>query len=550
MAKATITRALLRDLPPLQDGVVKTRIFDDRLTGFIAEQRSGGVTLYFRYADARRRDREIKLGRLGDVTVDQARKRAEQLKASVSLGADPLAELDRKRAVPIFETFVRERYLPHVQERLRSAGNIEAYLRKRILPALGRKALDEIGQDDVAALRRGLIDEGLSPSSVNRHLATLRSMFNLALRWQLFEGRNPAASPGMLRERHRDVYLDAAQTQALVRALDADRCPDSAAALALLAVTGARKNEVLRATWDLVDLGRGVLTVPRSKSGKPRHIPLSPYAAAILQRQLARRAAGGGQSLRLPQPRPRQAMPGEPARRLGAGEEAGRAAQGAAHPRSAAQLRLGAGQLGHSAQRDRHGARPLPAQHHGALRPPRAAEAGGNGDDGAAGVESAVHHSAPRRGKSGGNRLSRRRRAAANHRQCCDPQGRAHGPAGSMGLLALGHQQPTDNEGETKMKCPKCGEESVLPHKDGSKIGGAIGGAAGAAAGGFGLLEGAAAGALAGTAVLPVIGTALGAASGAVAGVIGGWLLGSKLGESVGVQFDGFKCHSCGYQWS
>jgi integrase len=290
MAKATITRALLRDLPPLPDGVVKIRIFDDRLTGFIAEQRAGGITLYFRYADARRRDREVKLGRLGDVTVDQARRRAEQLKASVSLGADPLAELDRKRAVPIFESFARERYLPHVQERLRSAGNIEAYLRKRILPALGRKALDEIGQDDVASLRRALIDEGLSPSSVNRHLATLRSMFNLALRWQLFEGRNPAASPGMLRERQRDVYLDAGQTQALMRALDADRCPDSAAALALLAVTGARKNEVLRATWDLVDLGRGVLTVPRSKSGRPRHIPLSPYAAAILERQLLRRA--------------------------------------------------------------------------------------------------------------------------------------------------------------------------------------------------------------------------------------------------------------------
>ena len=267
MAKATITRVLLRDLPPLPEGAVKIRIFDDRLTGFIAEQRASGITYYMRYSDARRRDREIKLGRLGDVTVDQARKRAEQLKASVSLGADPLAELDKKRAVPLFADFVRERYLPHVQERLRSAGNIEAYLRKRIVPTLGRKALDEISQDDVATLRRSLIDEGLSPASVNRHLATVRSMFNLALRWQLFEGRNPAASPGMLRERHRDVYLDAAQTQALVRALDADRCQDSAAALALLAVTGARKSEVLRATWDLVDLGRGVLTVPR---GGPR----------------------------------------------------------------------------------------------------------------------------------------------------------------------------------------------------------------------------------------------------------------------------------------
>jgi hypothetical protein len=37
------------------------------------------------YSDARRRDREIKLGRLGDVIVDQTRRRAERLKAAVSL---------------------------------------------------------------------------------------------------------------------------------------------------------------------------------------------------------------------------------------------------------------------------------------------------------------------------------------------------------------------------------------------------------------------------------------------------------------------------------
>jgi site-specific recombinase XerD len=67
-----------------------------------------------------------------------------------------------------------------VTERLRSASNNEVHLRLRILPTLGRKALDEITHEDVAALRRRLIDEGLSNSTINRHLATLRSMFNLA----------------------------------------------------------------------------------------------------------------------------------------------------------------------------------------------------------------------------------------------------------------------------------------------------------------------------------------------------------------------------------
>ena len=52
------------------------------------------------------------------------------------------------------------------------------------------------------------------------------------------------------------------------------------------------EQEALRAKWDLVDLDRGVLTVPLSKSGRPRHIPLSSAAVRVLQLQAARRVPG------------------------------------------------------------------------------------------------------------------------------------------------------------------------------------------------------------------------------------------------------------------
>ncbi len=289
MAATTITRTLVQKLPPLPEGAVKHRIFDDRLAGFIAEQRASGITFYFRYADARNRRHEVRLGRLGDVTVDQARKRAEQLKAEVSLGGDPVAAKAKLKAVPTLSEFVRDRYLPHAREHQRSAHNTEAYLRKRILPALGKKALDEVTQADVAELRRKLIAEGLAAGTVNRHLACVRALFNAALRWQLYEGRNPSSSPGMLREVHRDKYLSPAETQGLFRALAADPDETAAAVLALLAVTGARRGEALKAKWENVDLERGLLTVPRSKSGRTRHVPLSAVAVAILQRQLAKR---------------------------------------------------------------------------------------------------------------------------------------------------------------------------------------------------------------------------------------------------------------------
>jgi len=290
--KATITKSLLHGLPEPTAGKTKLRVFDDRLPGFIAEKRAGGVTFYIRYADARRRTREVKLGRLGEVTVDQARRAADKIRAEVSLGGDPMAERDRKRAVPTVAEFANDRYIPHCKERLLCWDCNERYLRLRILPAFGKKALDEVTVADVAVLRRKMVEAGFAAATINRHLACIRSMYNAAIKWQIVDMRNPASSPGMLREVGRDRYLTPEQTRALLGALDKSKSKDAAAALALIAVTGARKQEVLRARWEYVDLARGMLTVPRAKSGNPRHIPLSPFAVAILHRQAARRKDG------------------------------------------------------------------------------------------------------------------------------------------------------------------------------------------------------------------------------------------------------------------
>lgn len=287
--KATITKTLLQGLPELASGASKLRVFDDKLPGFIAERRPGGTTFYIRYVDARRRTREVKLGRYGQVTLDQARKAAEKIKADVSLGGDPVAERERRRAVPTVADFATNRYIPHCKERLAAWDCNDRYLRTRILPAIGTKALDEVTPADVASFRKRMLEAGYSAAYINRHLACIRSMYNTAIKWQVVDMRNPAASPGMFREEARDRYLSPGQTRALLAALDASKSRDAAAALALIAVTGARKQEILRARWEHVDLARGMLKVPKAKSGGARHIPLSSFATAIIQRQLPRR---------------------------------------------------------------------------------------------------------------------------------------------------------------------------------------------------------------------------------------------------------------------
>jgi integrase len=123
----------------------------------------------------------------------------------------------------------------------------------------------------------------------------------------------------MLPEVLRDRYLSAAKPRALVTALDLDPCLDAAAALALLIVTGARKSEVLMATWDLVDLGRGMLAVLCSKNRMPRYILVS----TVGNRHPA--AAGGAaesrQPARRPEPEAARASPGESAAPRGLPED-------------------------------------------------------------------------------------------------------------------------------------------------------------------------------------------------------------------------------------
>lgn len=278
-----INRGLASNPPAVPDGAAKLRVFDDKLTGFIMEVRaSGSVTFYVRYRDARSRQREMRIGRLGDVTVDEARRRAREIRAEAALGRDPAGDRDRLRGVPTFADFVESRYLPHAKGRLRSYRDQESFYRLRLKSLWGNRRLDEVRPADVAAMQERLRREGLSNATVNRYTAMVKRVFNVALHWELYEGRNPARRAEMRREEGRERFLTDAELVALFKALDAEPSRTAACAIALLAATGARRGEALGAKWEHMDVERRIWTVPLSKSGRRRHIPLSDAALRIL----------------------------------------------------------------------------------------------------------------------------------------------------------------------------------------------------------------------------------------------------------------------------
>ena len=283
--KQKITAALVKAPPPIPIGTRKLRITDTEMAGFAMEiWPTGGITFWCRYTDQNNRSREIKLGKADAISVEQARKKAKEIRAQVALDGDPAAARDKKRAIPVFESFVKEKYLPFAKDRLRSYRDHESFCRLRLIPWWGSKRMDEIRTTDVIDLQNRLRSEGLSPATVNRYLVLAKRIFSLALRWQVIEGQNPCRHVELARENHRERFLTKDEVRRLFQALDAEPSRSAASCIALMALTGCRKGEALSAKFSNIDLPNKVWTVPpeQSKSGKVRRIPLSEAAVRLL----------------------------------------------------------------------------------------------------------------------------------------------------------------------------------------------------------------------------------------------------------------------------
>jgi integrase len=188
---------------------------------------------------------------------------------------------------------IRE-YLAAVRITKRSFRNDQRY-GKTWTERLGGQTLDELRPADLEKIRADRLTGRLrhdgeqdkkprpvTPATVNREFSFLKHLFNVAIRDGKTE-RNPVAKLKMLREPSGRVrYLSDEEEHALTGKLLND---ESRNRLRILLQTGLRKSEFLGLRWQDVDLKVGVLTIPRSKHGEARHVPLTSEVRGIISRR-------------------------------------------------------------------------------------------------------------------------------------------------------------------------------------------------------------------------------------------------------------------------
>lgn len=264
----------------------KTDYWCSIVTGLVLEVRStGGKTYYLRYLTETGRQRQLKIGRYEDITFDQARKKAKQLRSEVVLGGDPAGKKAEKKAIPTYAVLAAQ-HVAHAKAHLRRPDSIERILRCHILPRWGRLRLDEIRSQDLALWLGEKAGEGLKPATVEKIRVVFSRSFELGTQWGVPGSEsNPVRSvPRRRFANARERYLTAEEAARLLKAADSSLNPQLGNIVRLLLLTGARVSELLHAEWRHISLDRREWLIPMSKTGKARRVPLSQAAVEVIEK--------------------------------------------------------------------------------------------------------------------------------------------------------------------------------------------------------------------------------------------------------------------------
>lgn len=233
-------------------------------------------------------------GRRLSCSAGEGASKADAIALEAKLRADHRAgKLGRAPARSLSEAIAR--WLDGDAAHLKSRANLlgKAAL---LLPYCRGRNLNEVAEV-AAACKADWTRDGLKPATINRRLAILRRVANLAYtEWGWLDEPLAQRIKLLSGERARHVYLTSEQAAALHRACEHPRVAD---AILVALMTGLRQSEILKLTE--ANRHDGILLLDaETKSGRPRAVPDVPvqlplgitYATLRTYYERARQKAG------------------------------------------------------------------------------------------------------------------------------------------------------------------------------------------------------------------------------------------------------------------
>jgi len=276
-----LTKRFVESIIP--DSKEMLKYWDSELKGFgVVILPSGRRTYCIQYRNQQKVLKRLKLGVHGQITAEEARDLARKRLGQIAHGEDPAEQKKQVSNLTSMKDLADNYIESHgYKKRPKSQQNDDWLFKDVILPKLGRLKVLYVTRREIEFLHKDLQS---TPYKANRTLALLSKMFSLAVAWGWRED-NPVRGIPKYQEEKRDRWLNEEELNQVWRILDSHSTNLTAYVFKFLILTGARKGEVLNATWDQFDLEKGVWTKPAhlTKQKKKEHLPLSVKALEVLQ---------------------------------------------------------------------------------------------------------------------------------------------------------------------------------------------------------------------------------------------------------------------------
>jgi len=256
------------------------------------------------------KERRVTIGTYGAWTVDDARRRAEEIMHQFEDGIDPVEQKKQDEAMKVTLRQVADAYFDRPGQPLRDSTKAEMNRHiDKVFAKWADKPIASITIDDCRQRHREMCKSGIdgrpAPGQAQISLVTLRTLINFANR------RYPRADGSPLipvnpvkamshdnwktfdpRTRHIELHHVGQAWYALDEMRLAPKNTDALAAIDVvrfLLLTGARRTEAAALTWDRVHFDEDAtncwwhLREQDNKTGNPIWLPLSSQAVALLK---------------------------------------------------------------------------------------------------------------------------------------------------------------------------------------------------------------------------------------------------------------------------
>jgi integrase len=276
MAKRHLTDKSVQHIKPPEDGQLE--IFDLGYPGLALRVGHGGAKsfeLFYRSGGKLRRET---LGRWPAISLADARDAWRKTRELIAKGEDPSSRNGAKAPAMLFEVVVEE-WLRRDQSKNKPSSFYQATrsVEGDLLPAWRGRRVDEIGKRNIIELLDSITDRG-APIMARRVQANVRRFFRWCIERDIVKIDPMLGLPRVGNGKSRERVLSDDELARVWRTAEGP----FGSVVRLLALTGARREEIAQLKWAEVADGNIKLEGAPTKTGAPRIIPLSAVAQALL----------------------------------------------------------------------------------------------------------------------------------------------------------------------------------------------------------------------------------------------------------------------------